>query len=69
MISGLEDSPVGAVLLSTVLFTLSHPFMWGVFSYTLREPEMLDSLLMMGSLWGLFILRPRIYGCVSFHIF
>ncbi|MBP3886161.1 MAG: CPBP family intramembrane metalloprotease [Cellulosilyticum sp.] len=69
VIQGLETSPIVAVLLSTVLFTLSHPLMWGVFSYTLREPAMIASLLVMGSLWGVIYIKTKnLWLCVLSHM-
>ncbi|MBE6021967.1 MAG: CPBP family intramembrane metalloprotease [Cellulosilyticum sp.] len=70
MIEGLDTSPKMAVLFTTIMFTLSHPFMWGVFSHTLREPAMIVSLLIMGCLWGtIYIKTKNLWLCVISHMF
>lgn len=42
---------------STLLFTLSHYCMWGVFSVTIRSKMMLMPLLIMGALWSFSYLK------------
>ncbi len=46
-----------AVAYSTLLFTASHPLMWGVFSVANRSPVMLASLLLMGFVWSMAFLK------------
>ena len=70
IIDGLSTSPKKAILFSTVMFTLSHPLMWGVFSHTLREPAMIVSLLIMGCLWGyIYVKTKNLWLCVISHMF
>ena len=69
IIGGLEASPKLAVVFSTLMFTLSHPLMWGVFSHTLREPAMMVSLLIMGSIWGIIYIKTKnLWICVFSHM-
>lgn len=69
VMNGLKEKPVLAVIWSTLMFTLSHPLMWGVFSITLREPAMLISLLVMGSMWGLIYIKTKnLWLCVISHV-
>lgn len=42
---------------STILFTLSHYCMWGVFSVTIRSKMMLVPLLIMGVVWSISYLK------------
>ncbi|WP_349410704.1 CPBP family intramembrane glutamic endopeptidase [Pseudalkalibacillus sp. SCS-8] len=41
------------VAYSTILFVLSHPLMWGVFSLANRSYQMYISLFVMGIIWAM----------------
>ncbi|MEH7346530.1 CPBP family intramembrane glutamic endopeptidase [Bacillus sp. JJ1532] len=45
------------IMYSTLLFVLSHPFMWGVFSIANRSYQMYISLVVMGIIWSLIRYR------------
>jgi len=51
LFDNLSWKPLYKILVSTILFTLSH-LSWGVFSITLRHPLMIGPLLIMGVTWG-----------------
>ncbi|WP_161486807.1 CPBP family intramembrane glutamic endopeptidase [Bacillus gaemokensis] len=40
------------ILYSTVLFVVSHPMMWGVFSIANRSSQLYISLFIMGIIWS-----------------
>ena len=53
---------------STLMFTLSHFLMWGVFSVTIRSSMMLMPLLIMGTLWSLSFLKSgSLRHCIIAH--
>lgn len=41
------------IAFTTILFSLSHPLMWGVFSVTIRSYVMIIPLITMGIIWGI----------------
>lgn len=56
------------VIYSTLLFTLSHYCMWGVFSVTIRSSMMLMPLLIMGTLWSISFLKSEsLRHCIIAH--
>ncbi|MDI9498920.1 MAG: CPBP family intramembrane metalloprotease [Bacillota bacterium] len=57
LLSRLPWGRVVNIAYSTLMFTLSHYFMWGVFSLTIRSSMMLMPLLIMGVLWSLSFLK------------
>ncbi|MDI9469895.1 MAG: CPBP family intramembrane metalloprotease [Bacillota bacterium] len=57
LLIGLPWSKIVNIAYSTLMFTLSHYFMWGVFSVTIRSRIMLMPLLVMGVLWSLAFLK------------
>ncbi|GFZ33197.1 hypothetical protein CSC2_37230 [Clostridium zeae] len=52
LIDNLTWKPSVKVIYTTILFSLSHPLMWGVFSITIRSYIMVLPLLTMGLIWG-----------------
>lgn len=56
------------ILYSTILFSLSHPLMWGVFSVTIRSKIMVMPLLIMGVLWSLVYIKTKtLRHCILAH--
>lgn len=51
LLDRLPFHAVGNIIYSTILFTVSHPLMWGVFSIANRSWMTLVSLLIMGFVW------------------
>ena len=47
------------IMYSTILFVLSHPFMWGIFSIANRSYQMYISLIVMGIIWSLIRYRTN----------
>ncbi len=57
-----------AVVYSTLLFTASHPLMWGVFSIANRSWMTWASLLVMGAVWSAARLKTgSLLWCVLSH--
>lgn len=55
-----EKWPQWAIIsYSTLLFALSHPFMWGVFSIGNRSYESFAALLVMGIVWCLIRIKTQ----------
>lgn len=53
---------------STLLFTLSHYAMWGVFSITIRSSMMAMPLVIMGALWSIAFLKSgSLRHCIIAH--
>ncbi|TCL57243.1 hypothetical protein EDD76_109105 [Kineothrix alysoides] len=56
------------IIYSTILFSLSHPLMWGIFSVTIRSKVMVMPLLIMGILWGSVYLKTKtLRHCIIAH--
>ncbi|HHU53164.1 MAG TPA: CPBP family intramembrane metalloprotease [Clostridiaceae bacterium] len=59
---------VANIAYSTLLFTLSHYCMWGVFSVTIRSSMMLMPLIIMAILWSVSFLKSgSLRHCVIAH--
>ncbi len=57
-----------AAIYSTLLFTASHPLMWGVFSIANRSWMTWASLLVMGAVWSATRLKTKsLRWCVISH--
>ena len=57
------------IIYSTILFSLSHPLMWGIFSITIRSKIMVMPLLIMGILWGSVYLKTKtLRHCIIAHL-
>ncbi len=55
-----EDIRFGIkALISSVLFTLSHPAMWGVFSKPMLTKELIISVFIMGLAWSFIYKKSR----------
>lgn len=68
LLSRLPWGRVFNIIYSTLLFTLSHYCMWGVFSVTIRSSMMLVPLLMMGSVWSISFLKSKsLHHCIIAH--
>ncbi|NLZ55236.1 MAG: CPBP family intramembrane metalloprotease [Clostridiaceae bacterium] len=68
LLTRLPWSPAGNVIYSTLMFTLSHFGMWGVFSITIRAPMMIAPLLIMGALWSVAFLKSgSLRHCIIAH--
>jgi membrane protease YdiL (CAAX protease family) len=52
LIENLNWKPILSIMYSTILFTVSHPLLWGVFSIMNRSIIMIPPLLIMGIIWG-----------------
>jgi membrane protease YdiL (CAAX protease family) len=64
----LPWGPAANIAYSTLLFTLSHYLMWGVFSITIRSSMMLAPLLIMGVLWSAAFLKSgSLRHCIIAH--
>ena len=69
LLTALPFSKSLAVVYSTLLFILSHPLMWGVFSVANRSWMTWVSLLIMGIVWSLtFIKTKSLRWCIASHI-
>lgn len=56
------------VTYSTVLFMISHPLMWGVFSVTIRSSIMILPLFIMGILWSIVYIKTKtLCHCIIAH--
>ncbi len=56
------------VAYSTLMFTLSHYLMWGVFSITIRSRMMFMPLVIMGGLWSVAFLKTgSLRHCIIAH--
>ncbi len=70
LLDNLGWSPITNVIYTTILFYLSHPLMWGVFSITIRSYIMILPLLVMGLTWGYVYQRTKsLKWCVIAHFF
>ncbi|MGI6579580.1 MAG: CPBP family intramembrane glutamic endopeptidase [Saccharofermentanales bacterium] len=59
---------IANIAYSTLMFTLSHYFMWGVFSVTIRSSIMLMPLIIMGILWSISFLKSgSLRHCIIAH--
>lgn len=68
MMDHLTYKPVFKIIISTVLFTISHPLMWGIFSVTIRSTIMIVPLLVMGIIWGISYDKLKsIKHCIIAH--
>lgn len=66
----LPWKPTLNVIYSTVLFVLSHPFIWGVFSIANRSWMTWTSLVIMGTLWSIIAIKTKsIRYCIISHFF
>ena len=53
---------------STLMFTISHYLMWGVFSLTIRSSMMLMPLIIMGVIWSIaFLKSASLCHCIIAH--
>jgi membrane protease YdiL (CAAX protease family) len=52
LIENLNWKPAISIIYSAVMFTASHPLLWGVFSIMNRSLIMIPPLLTMGIIWG-----------------
>ncbi|MEM5766827.1 MAG: CPBP family intramembrane glutamic endopeptidase [Bacillota bacterium] len=52
LLDHLSWKPSVSIAYSTLMFSLSHPLLWGVFSITNRSTIMVLPLLIMGLVWG-----------------
>ncbi len=56
------------VAYSSLMFTLSHYLMWGVFSITIRSSMMFMPLVIMGTLWSIAFLKTgSLRHCIMAH--
>jgi len=70
LLDKLDWKPVIKILFSTILFLLSHIFMWGVFSITIRSYIMIMPLLLMGIIWGYVYYKTKsLKWCIVAHFF
>lgn len=68
MIDNLTFRPIYKIIISTVMFAMSHPLMWGMFSITIRSTIMIFPLLMMGVIWAVsYIKLQSIKHCIIAH--
>ncbi|NLM19891.1 MAG: CPBP family intramembrane metalloprotease [Clostridiaceae bacterium] len=68
LLSHLPWKQVANITYSTLMFTLSHYFMWGVFSITIRSSMMLLPLVIMGTLWSIAFLKSgSLRHCIIAH--
>lgn len=68
LIDNLTWKPIVKVIYSTILFSLSHPLMWGVFSITIRSYIMVLPLLTMGLIWGYVYHKTKsLRWCILAH--
>lgn len=67
----LEKLPfhqVWNMVYSTILFTISHPLMWGVFSIANRSWMTIVSLLIMGAVWCIVRMKTQsLRWCLISH--
>lgn len=55
-----EDIRFGVkALISTLLFTLSHPAMWGIFSKPMLTKELIISVFIMGLVWAFIYKKSK----------
>ena len=67
LLDNLSWNPALKILLSTLLFSLSH-MAWGVFSITIRSPVMIMTLLIMGITWGYVYHKTKVLKwCIIAH--
>lgn len=70
LLDKLDWKPIVKILFSTILFLLSHIFMWGVFSVTIRSYIMIMPLLLMGIIWGYVYYKTKsLKWCIIAHFF
>ncbi|GKU24450.1 hypothetical protein CFOLD11_12760 [Clostridium folliculivorans] len=68
LIDNLTWKPSIKVIYTTILFSLSHPLMWGVFSITIRSYIMVLPLLTMGLIWGYVYHKTKsLRWCILAH--
>jgi membrane protease YdiL (CAAX protease family) len=59
LFDNLGWKPLYSIIYSTLLFSLSHPLLWGVFSVTNRSSIMIFPLLVMGIIWGFIYWKTK----------
>lgn len=68
LLQRLPFGSAGSLAYSTLLFVLSHPLMWGIFSIANRSWMTWASLAIMGSVWAIvFIKTKSLRWCLISH--
>lgn len=68
MLQCLPFSKFFNTIISTTLFVISHPAMWGIFSIANRSWMTWVSLLVMGSIWSIVYYKTQsIWWCLISH--
>ena len=62
-------SKIGSSIYSSILYILSHLFIWGIFSYGNRNFFLVGSLTIMSSVWCLVRIKTHsLWWCIISHI-
>jgi membrane protease YdiL (CAAX protease family) len=63
-------SKLSSSIYSSILFILSHLFIWGVFSYGNRNLYLIFSLVIMSIVWCIVRIRTKsLWWCIISHFF
>jgi membrane protease YdiL (CAAX protease family) len=56
------------IIFSVILFLLSHPLMWGIFSVTVRSVKMIAPLFIFGIIWSIVYIKTKtLRHCIIAH--